>query len=124
MPGIQEASGRTLRVQVDRRMSHKVAQRGMSLLVMSMLTFGLVSNVFAAPAKTTAPAESALNAATPAPDSCGYPYGSGKTATLFNESTITRSAAVYGTGLDAKIGVSANDEKAALLGVNGATANT
>jgi hypothetical protein len=103
-------------------MSHKMTQRGMSLLVMVMLTFGLAGNVFAAPVRTAAPAPATVNTVTA--DSCGYPYGSGKTATVFNESTITRSAAVYGVGLDAKIGVFSNDEKAMLLGVNGASANT
>ena len=106
-------------------MSHKSTQRGLSLLVMFMLTFSLVSNVFAAPLRTTAPMAAAPESkSSTKADSCGYPYGTGKTATLFNESTITRSAAVFGMGLNARIGIFANDEKAALLGVNGASANT
>ena len=109
-------------------MSNKTRQRSMSLLVMFTLMFSLVSSVFAAPTGTStqAPAQPAANNNPPPPDSCGYPNTSGGlSATVFNESTITRSAAVYGVGLNAKIGVFSNDEKAMLLGVNGSvTQNT
>ena len=107
-------------------MSNKTKQRGMSLLVMFTLMFSLVSSVFAAPAGTSTQAQPASNTNTPTVDSRGYPNNSGGlSATIFNESTITRSAAVYGVGLNAKIGVFSNDEKAMLLGVNGSvTQNT
>src|SRR5438552_10633241 len=61
--------------------------------------------------------------ATP-PDTCGYPTGTGITATTFYESTVMRWAQVYGQGLSATIGAFANDEKALLLGVRTATSLT
>src|SRR5205814_1528483 len=60
----------------------------------------------------------------PPPDTCGYPTGTGITATTFNESTVMRWAQVYGQGLSATIGAFANDEKALLLGVRTATSLT
>ncbi len=58
--------------------------------------------------------------ATATTDTCGYPTTTTtKTATIFNESTVTRAVQVYGVGTAAKVGVFANDESSLLLGVDG-----
>jgi hypothetical protein len=58
--------------------------------------------------------------ATATTDTCGYPTNTTtKTATVFNESTVTRAVQVYGVGTSAKVGVFANDETSLLLGVDG-----
>ena len=57
-------------------------------------------------------------------DTCGYPVGAvgARTATIFNESTVTRAIEVFGAGAGATVGAFANDESGLLLGFNGATA--
>jgi hypothetical protein len=94
------------------------ARRIAALFASSAIMVGLLAVGSPALAATplAAPLPRVLAAA--ATDSCGYD------STTFSESTITRSAAVYGSGLSATVGVFSNDEKAMLLGVNGATANT
>jgi hypothetical protein len=58
--------------------------------------------------------------ATATTDTCGYPTNTTtKTATIFNESTVTRAVQIYGVGTSAKVGVFANDETSLLLGVDG-----
>ncbi len=64
-------------------------------------------------------------AAAPAPagpDTCGYPTGAGLSATVFNESTLSRWISVYGSGSSAQVAVFSNDESGILLGVDGAQA--
>jgi hypothetical protein len=67
---------------------------------------------------------SVSNVAAATLDTCGYPLGAvgTRTATIFNESTVTRAVQVFGTGTNATIGAFANDESGLLLGYNGAKA--
>jgi hypothetical protein len=53
-------------------------------------------------------------------DTCGYPTGKGRSATVFAESTVTRRAQVFGTGLASTIGVFATDEWSLMLGLTDA----
>ena len=95
-------------------MSKPVGRRPLTFVAVTAMLFGILA--IGSPVASA----SQISAANPPPgnDSCGY------SDATFNENTIMRVAAVYGTGLGATIGAFANDEKALLLGVNGATVNT
>src|SRR5438552_10280732 len=84
----------------------------------------LLAAVVVAAAFVVVPSMSSNGLTATPPDTCGYPTGTGITATTFNESTVMRWAQVYGLGLSATIGAFANDEKALLLGVKTASSGS
>jgi hypothetical protein len=78
----------------------KVPKRRRYAAVAILALFVMAATVTSATARTGKPHKAAFKAVIKATDSCGYPFGSGLTATTFNESTVLKgfSATALGTG--------------------------
>src|SRR2546423_8819046 len=93
-------------------MSSRTGRRFGALLTAAGLALSVLGVGAAGVAAAPLPKAAAVN------DSCGY------SDATFNENTVMQGAAVYGTGLTARIGAFATDEKGLLLGADGALLNT
>jgi hypothetical protein len=95
----------------------KVPKRRRYAVVAILAIFVMAATVTSATARTAKPHKAGFRAVLAAVDSCGYPFGSGRTATGFNESSVLKGFSVTAPGTDTQtVNVFYSDEWALNLG--------